>query len=73
MATVPRNLEELISAVSRHDQAQLTAWLAQFSTPDECYCALRALAETLAQEPAGPLHDLGRWADAQRDQMLCPA
>ena len=70
MDGVPPSFEELIGAVGRRDQAQLTAWLAQFSTPEECYCALRALTESLAREPAGSLHEVARWASRQRDQML---
>ena len=73
MVAAPQDIEALISAVRRCDRAQLTAWLDQFSTPAECYSALRALAESLAREPAGPLQDVARWASDQRDHMLGPS
>ncbi len=72
MDAVPRDLEELMSAFRRQNQAQLGAWTDQFSTPQEQYAALRALAETLGRQPAGLGRDLGRWAEDRMLQAFCP-
>jgi hypothetical protein len=70
MAAVPQNIEELFSAIQRRDQAQLMAWLDIFSSPQERYAALRALAETLQGQQSGPAHELGRWANRLLYQSL---
>ena len=62
MVVVPQNIEDLFSAIQRRDRAQLTAWLDIFSSPEERYAALRALAESLQGHHSGPARDLARWA-----------
>jgi hypothetical protein len=70
MAAVPQNIEELFSAIQRGDQAQLLAWLDMFSSPQERYAALRALAETIQGQQHQPARDLARWANNQLHQSL---
>ena len=70
MATIPQNIEELFSAIQRRDHAQLSAWLDLFSSPQERYAALRALAETLQGQQTGPAPDLARWASNLLYQSL---
>ena len=70
MVAIPQNIEELFSAIQRRDHAQLGAWLDMFSSPEERYAALRALAETLEGQPTGPARDLARWASNLLHQSL---
>ena len=70
MAAVPQNIEELFSAIQRRDQAQLLAWLDLFSSPQERYAALRALAEMLQGQQHQPARDLAHWASNLLHQSL---
>lgn len=67
---VPQSCDDLIVAIDRHDTRQLRAWLDQFSAPNECYAALRALAESCREPRAGPNHSLAIWATNQMEQAL---
>ena len=72
MVAVPQNIEDLFSAIQRRDRAQLTAWLDIFSSPEERYAALRALAESLDGHRAGPARDLAIWAHSLLYESLGP-
>lgn len=72
MVAVPQNIEDLFGAIQRRDRAQLTAWLDIFSSPEERYAALRALAESLDRHRAGPARDLASWAHSLLYQSLGP-
>ena len=72
MVAVPQNIEDLFSAIQLRDRAQLMAWLDMFSSPEERYAALRALAESLEGRRIGPARDLARWANGLLYQSLGP-
>ena len=73
MQTVPQNREALIDAIRRQDSDQLRLWLDQFSTPQETYAALRALAESFAAYTTGPEHELATWANDKMSRALDPS
>jgi hypothetical protein len=70
MVVVPQHIEDLLSAVSERDGAQLRRWLDLFSGPEEQYAAVRALAESLRGVQSGPAYDLRRWSTALLEQWL---
>jgi hypothetical protein len=72
MVAVPQNIEDLFSAIQRGERARLMAWLDMFSSPEERYAALRALAESLEGQRTGPARDLARWANGLLYQSLGP-
>jgi hypothetical protein len=70
MSIIPRDHDELTVAVDLDDTARLNAWRDQFSSPEEHYAALRALAESFGDGRSALGRGLGAWAARQVEQAL---